>query len=72
MDVLTLPRIQFGAIIAFHYIYPALSIGLGAILVIMEGLWLKIKNPLYQHMARFWTKVFASTGTSSNQPDQNY
>jgi cytochrome d ubiquinol oxidase subunit I len=61
MDVLTLSRIQFGATIAFHYIYPPLSIGLGVLLVIMEGLWLKTDNPVYHQMARFWTKVFALT-----------
>jgi cytochrome d ubiquinol oxidase subunit I len=61
MDVLTLARIQFGATIAFHYIYPPLSIGLGTLLVVMEGLWLKTKNPVYHQMARFWTKVFALT-----------
>src|SRR5271156_2816600 len=61
MDVLTLSRIQFGATIAFHYIYPPLSIGLGVILVIMEGLCLKTKNPIYHQMARYWTKVFALT-----------
>jgi cytochrome bd-type quinol oxidase subunit 1 len=43
MDVLTLSRIQFGATIAFHYIYSPLSIGLGVILVIMEAAWLKTK-----------------------------
>src|ERR1035437_7816348 len=61
MDVLTLSRIQFGATISFHYIYPPLSIGLGAMLVIMEGLWLKTGKPVYHQMARFWTKVFALT-----------
>ncbi|MGD0349194.1 MAG: cytochrome ubiquinol oxidase subunit I [Verrucomicrobiota bacterium] len=61
MDVLTLARIQFGATIAFHYLYPPLSIGLGVVLVVMEGLWLKTKNPVYHQMARFWTKVFALT-----------
>ena len=61
MDVLTLARIQFGATIAFHYLYPPLSIGLGVLLVIMEGLWLKTRNPVYHQMARFWTKVFALT-----------
>jgi len=61
MDVLTLARIQFGATIAFHYLYPPLSIGLGVLLVVMEGLWLKTKNPVYHQMARFWTKVFALT-----------
>lgn len=61
MDLLALSRIQFGATISFHYIYPPVSIGLGVILVIMEGLWLKTRNPLYHNMARFWTKIFALT-----------
>ncbi len=61
MDVLTLARIQFGATIAFHYLYPPLSIGLGVLLVCMEGLWLKTNNPVYHQMARFWTRVFALT-----------
>lgn len=61
MDVLILSRIQFTLTIAFHYIYPPLSIGLGLMLVLMEGLWLKTGNPLYHQMARFWTKVFALT-----------
>ena len=61
MDVLILSRIQFGLTIAFHYLYPPLSIGLGVMLVIMEGLWLKTNNPIYHQMARFWTKVFALT-----------
>jgi cytochrome d ubiquinol oxidase subunit I len=61
MDVLTLSRIQFGATVAFHYIYPPLSIGLGLLLVIMEGLWLKTGDTRYHQMARFWTRVFALT-----------
>lgn len=61
MDVLALSRIQFGATIAFHYIYPPLSIGLAIQLVVMEGLWLKTKNPIYHQMARFWTRLFALT-----------
>lgn len=28
-------------------------------MVIMEGLFLKTKNPVYEHMTRFWTKIFA-------------
>ncbi|MBZ0166003.1 MAG: cytochrome ubiquinol oxidase subunit I, partial [Candidatus Omnitrophica bacterium] len=50
MDVLLLSRIQFALTISFHYIYPPLSIGLGLMLVIMEGLYLKTKNPLYHNM----------------------
>jgi cytochrome d ubiquinol oxidase subunit I len=61
MDVLTLSRIQFGATAAFHYLYPPLSIGLGLMLVLMEGAWLRTGDPLYHQMARFWTRVFALT-----------
>jgi cytochrome d ubiquinol oxidase subunit I len=61
MDVLTLSRIQFGATVAFHYLYPPLSIGLGLLLVLMEGAWLKTGNTIYHQMARFWTKMFALT-----------
>lgn len=61
MDVEILSRIQFAVTIAFHYIYPPLSIGLGVILVIMEGLYLKTRNRLYENMARFWVKIFALT-----------
>ena len=58
MDLVLLSRIQFALTIAFHYIFPPISIGLGVILVVMEGLYLKTKNPLYERMTQFWVKVF--------------
>ena len=58
MDPVLLSRVQFGLTISFHYIYPPLSIGLGVILVIMEALYLKTRNPLFQQMTRFWTRIF--------------
>jgi len=61
MDVEILSRIQFAFTISFHYIYPPLSIGLGLVMVIMEGLYLRTRNPVYEQMARFWTKIFALT-----------
>ncbi|MEQ6166972.1 cytochrome ubiquinol oxidase subunit I [Ekhidna sp. MALMAid0563] len=61
MDVEILSRIQFALTISFHYIYPPLSIGLGLVMVFMEGLYLKTKNPEYHVLARFWTKIFAIT-----------
>jgi cytochrome d ubiquinol oxidase subunit I len=44
----------------FHYLFPPLSIGLGILLVFMEGLYLWTKNPQYEAMAKFWTKIFAA------------
>lgn len=61
MDPVILARIQFAVTSAFHYLYPPLSIGLGLILVIMEGIYLKTKNPLYKQMTQFWAKVFGLT-----------
>lgn len=61
MDVEILSRIQFAFTIAFHYIYPPLSIGIGIILVIMEGMYLKTKDRFYENMTKFWVKVFALT-----------
>ncbi len=59
MDVELLSRIQFAFTIGFHYIYPPLSIGLGVILVIMEGMYLKTKNFRYEEMTKFWVRIFA-------------
>jgi len=59
MDVEILSRIQFALTIGFHYIFPPLSIGLGLCIVIMEGLYLKTKNRLYEEITKFWVKIFA-------------
>lgn len=59
MDVLTLARFQFAFTIGFHYLFPPLSIGLGLILVLMEGAWIKTRKPVYHQMARFWSRIFA-------------
>ncbi len=61
MDPILLSRIQFGLTISFHYIYPPLSIGLGVILVLMEALYLKTREPLFQQMTRFWVRIFGLT-----------
>src|SRR6056297_296713 len=61
MDVEILARIQFAFTVAFHYIYPPLSIGLGLIMVFMEGMYLKTGNKQYEVLTRFWLKIFAIT-----------
>lgn len=61
MDVVTLSRIQFGLNSCFHYIYPPLSIGIGLMLIVMEGMYLYTKKPLYLKLTKFWVKIFAAT-----------
>jgi cytochrome d ubiquinol oxidase subunit I len=61
MDVEILSRIQFAFTIAFHYIYPPLSIGIGLMLVIFEGMFLKTGDKQWERLTRFWIKIFALT-----------
>jgi cytochrome d ubiquinol oxidase subunit I len=59
MDVEILSRLQFAFTIGFHYIFPPMSIGLGIMLVIMEGMYLRTGNKMYEEMTKFWVKIFA-------------
>jgi len=58
MNLEFLSRLQFAVTIAFHYLFPPLSIGLGVMLVIMEGMYLRTGKKLYEQMTRFWVKIF--------------
>ncbi len=61
MEVETLSRIQFALTVGFHYIYPPMSIGLGLMLVIFEGMYLKTKNRIWEDLTKFWVKIFSLT-----------
>ena len=59
MDVVLLSRLQFALTIMFHYLFPPLTIGMGVVLVYLEGMYLRTRDPLYETAARFWTRIFA-------------
>ena len=59
LDVVMLSRWQFALTIMFHYLFPPLTIGMGVVLVYLEGMFLWTKQPIYEQSARFWTKIFA-------------
>lgn len=58
MTVELLARLQFALTISFHYIFPPLSIGLGVMLVLMEGTYMITRDERYLAMCKFWTKIF--------------
>ena len=58
-DALLLSRLQFAFTIGFHIIFPAFTIGLASFLAVLEGLWLKTKNPVYRNLYLVWVKIFA-------------
>ena len=61
METEILARVQFALTIAFHYIYPPLSIGLGLLMVAFKGIYLRTGKTEYDTLARFWTRIFSLT-----------
>lgn len=59
LDAYLLARIQFAFTVSFHIIFPAITIGLSTYLAVLEGLWLKTRNPDYKVLYHFWSKIFA-------------
>ncbi len=46
-----------GTSLAFHYIFAALGVGLPMLLLVVEGLWLRTKDPHYYRLARTWSRA---------------
>ena len=58
-DALLLARIQFAFTVSFHFLFPAITIGLASYLAVLEGLWLKTGHAEYMDLFRYWIKIFA-------------
>ncbi|MCQ8184855.1 cytochrome ubiquinol oxidase subunit I [Parvularcula maris] len=58
-DAVLLARIQFAFTVAFHFIFPAFSIGLASYLAVLNGLYLWKKDEAYLRLFNFWIKIFA-------------
>jgi len=72
MDLLANPvalsRIQFAVTAIFHMLWPVLTTGMGIYLVIVEGLWLKTRNPDYYHHVRKRWGTFSELSSVSREP----
>ncbi len=58
-DALLLHRIQFGFTVAYHYLFPQLTMGLGLLIVILKWLGMKKGDERYDRSAKFWGNIFA-------------
>jgi cytochrome d ubiquinol oxidase subunit I len=58
-DVLLLARVQFGLNIAFHILFPSLTIALGWFLLYFRVRYERTRDPAWLETYRLWTKVFA-------------
>lgn len=70
-NTVALSRMQFAVTAIFHMLWPILTTGMAIYLVIVEGIWLKTKNPDYYKHARFWSKLYVlnfGIGVASGLP----
>lgn len=58
MDAELLARIQFAFTVAFHFIFPPLTIGMAWVIVWMMGKYKNTKSELWRDISRFWVKLF--------------
>lgn len=57
-DALNLARVQFGFTVAFHVLFPALTIGLASYLFVLNGLHYFTRKPMYLDLFNYWKKIF--------------
>jgi cytochrome bd ubiquinol oxidase subunit I len=61
MDALLLARLQFAMTIGFHFLFPPITIGLAWLVVIVEGLGWRRKDPVYSRIGAFFGKILGLT-----------
>lgn len=58
-DAILLARIQFAFTVAFHFIFPSITIGLASYLAVLNALWLRTRRETYLNLFKYWSKIFA-------------
>jgi cytochrome bd ubiquinol oxidase subunit I len=60
-DALVLARVQFAFTVAFHFLFPAVSIGLASYLAVLNGMFLWTRDEAFLRLFNYWLKIFAIT-----------
>jgi cytochrome d ubiquinol oxidase subunit I len=58
-SALAIHRLHFAFTVAFHYIFPQLTMGLALLIVLLKSIALRTGSERYSESARFWGKIFA-------------
>ncbi|MEX0838632.1 MAG: cytochrome ubiquinol oxidase subunit I [Parvibaculum sp.] len=61
IDAEILARLQFAFTVAFHILFPTLTIGLAGFLVWFEARWLATHDEVWLRLYKFWVRIFALT-----------
>lgn len=59
MDPILLARLQFALTVAFHFIFPAITIGLALLIALAATIAWRTGRPTWSRAVDFWTKLFA-------------
>ncbi len=57
-DALDLARLQFALTSIYHWLFVPLTLGMTAVVAILEWTYVATKNDVYKKMAKFWGKLF--------------
>lgn len=57
-EALLINRFQFAFTVAYHYLFPQLTMGLALLIVILKIMAIRTKDEKYNNSARFWGKIF--------------
>ncbi|WP_375691369.1 cytochrome ubiquinol oxidase subunit I [Pseudooceanicola sp. LIPI14-2-Ac024] len=58
-DAVFLARAQFAFTVAFHFIFPAFTIGLASFLAVLNAQYLRTKDEAWLRLFNYWVKIFA-------------
>jgi cytochrome d ubiquinol oxidase subunit I len=61
MDASVLARAQFALTVAFHFVFPAITIGLAWLVATIEIVHARTGREVHERAAAFWTRIFAVT-----------
>lgn len=59
LDPVVLSRLQFGWVIAWHILLPAITVGLASYIAVLEAIHFLTARAVYLRLSMFWTKIFA-------------
>ena len=60
MDAVLLARLQFGLTAGFHFLFPPTTLGLSLLLVIVETLYVKTRDAVYQRLSVYLVKILGT------------
>jgi cytochrome bd ubiquinol oxidase subunit I len=58
VDVLEIARWQFGITTVYHFLFVPLTIGLTALIAILETAWVRTRKPEYLRLTKFFGRLF--------------